>query len=116
MSKDKELAFDSEIGSKAIVEHHQIENDEYTSELREVLAAMGADLQRVGKVPQGLTYQGSFSVHVYASEGIKGTFAFAGVSNPGSCHFKLAEAAGKKLAQDINEHYRGSRQKLRSGF
>jgi len=115
MSTDKEKAFKTDIGQKAIVEHHTIENDGYTSQLREVLVDMGRDLQASGKVPKGMEYQGSFSVHVYASTVLR-TFAFAGINNPGTCHGQLAEAAGMKLNQDIREHYHGKRQVKRSGF
>jgi len=113
--ENKKKDFDSQLGSKAIVEHHQIENDQYTHQLREVLADMGDDLQKSGKVPKGMQYQGSFSVHVYASPILR-TFAFAGVNNPGTCHGQLAEAAGMKLNQDIREYFHGKRQKKRSGF
>ena len=59
---------------------------------------------------------GSFSVYVYVSEGLKGMFAFVGVTNAGRCFFKLAEAAGRKLMGDIQQMYRGKFQKKRSGF
>lgn len=108
--------FDTEIGSKARVEHHTIENRPEMAELREVLADIGRDLQRVGIAPRELEYMGSFSVHVYGAEGIKGTYAFAGLTNSHKCFFKLAEAAGKKLAGDIQMMYRGRMQKKRSGF
>lgn len=115
MSDDfKAKTFGSEIGSKAIVEHHNSPGDEHSEELRGVLSDIGRDLQRVGKVPKELTYKGSFSVHVY--QGGLNNFAFAGVHSPGECHHLMAEAAGKKLAQDIREHYLGRRAKLRSGF
>lgn len=110
----KAKAFQSDIGSKAIVEHHSSPGDAHSAELREVLADVGRDLQRVGKVPKELTYKGSFSVHVY--QGGLNNFAFAGVHNPAECHHLMAEAAGKKLNQDIREHFQGKRQKLRSGF
>lgn len=113
--ENKKKDFDSQLGSRAIVEHHTLENDNYTFQLREVLADMGADLQKAGKVPKGMEYQGSFSVHVYASPILR-TFAFAGINHPGTCHGQLAEAAGMKLNQDIREYYQGRRQKLRSGF
>lgn len=110
----KKLQFNTEIGAKAQVEHHTIENDQYTAELREVLADIGRDLQRTGKVPSVLTYCGSLSVHIYKG-GLK-NFAFAGVSNPGECHYLMADAALKKLRQDVEEYYHGRRKKLRSGF
>lgn len=115
MSDDfKKQAFDSELGAKAVVEHHSSPGDAHSAELREVLADIGRDLQRVKKVPPEMTYKGSFSVHVY--QGSLNNFAFAGVHNPGDCNHPMAEAAGKKLAQDIREHYVGKRQRLRSGF
>lgn len=112
---DKDQIFDTELGQKATVEHHQIANDQYTAELREVLVDMAKDLQRTGKAPKEYEYKGSFSVHVYASS-MDGNFAFAGVTNPGTCHYKLAEAAMMKLREDVEEHYSGRRRVKRSGF
>lgn len=111
-----ELAFDTSIGQKAIVEHETLEHIEGMTQLREVLGDIGKDLQRIGAAPESMKYMGSFSVHVYASDGLKGTFAFVQVSNPGQTFFKLAEAAGKKLMGDIQQMYRGKFQKHRSGF
>jgi hypothetical protein len=110
----EEQQFQTDIGSKALVEHHNTPPDEHSAQLREVLADIGRDLQATGKVPKELTYKGSFSVHVY--QGSLNNFAFAGVHNPDECPHPLADAAAKKLAQDIREHYFGRRQKLRSGF
>ncbi len=110
----QENTFDTQIGQKAVVEHHNTPPDARSAELRAVLADIGADLQATGKVPKELTYKGSFSVHVY--QGGLNNFAFAGVHNPGECHFLMAEAGAKKLMQDVVEHYKGRRQKLRSGF
>jgi len=107
--------FESELGAKAIVEHHTIANDERMDQLREVLADIAKDLQAVKKAPPEMQYMGSFSVHVYASEILR-MFAFVGVNNPTNCPYELADAALKKLRQDVNEHYKGRRQKLRSGF
>lgn len=115
---DKDKTFDSELGGsagKAVIEHHVIENDQYTAELREVLKDMALDLQATGKAPKEMEYCGSFSVHVYKSDILR-TFAFAGVTNPGSCHYKLAEAALMKLREDVEEYYSGQRRYKRSGF
>jgi hypothetical protein len=115
---ERDKLFDDQLGGsvgRAVIEHHEIPNDEYTKELRGVLADIGADLQRTKKVPEGMEYQGSFSVHVYASPVLR-TFAFAGVNNPQDCHYKLADAALKKLREDVEEYYSGTRRKLRSGF
>lgn len=110
-----DIQFDSDIGSKATVEHHSIETTPEMSALREVLSDIGKDLQRIRVAPQEFEYMGSFSVHVYASN-MKGNYAFVSVSEPGKCFFKLAEAAGQKLRGDIQNMFRGSMQKLRSGF
>lgn len=119
MSGDKrshaDIAFDSNLGSKATVEHHEIETTPEMDQLREVLRDIGKDLQRIEVAPKEYNYMGSFSVHVYESN-LRGNFAFASVSSPGECYFKLAEAAGKKLSGDIQKMFRGSHQKLRSGF
>lgn len=111
-----ELTFDTEIQSKAKVEHHIIESTPQMDQLRDVLADMGKDLQRIKVAPESMEYMGSFSVHVYASEGLKGTFAFVSVTNPHKTFFKLAEAAGKKLMGDIQQSFTGRFQKKRSGF
>lgn len=110
----QDQTFQTDVGQKAIVEHHAIENDEYTTALREVLSDMGRDLQLTGKVPKELEYVGSFSVHVY--QGSLRNFAFAGVMNPGGCHRMLADAALSKLREDVEEYYAGTRRKKRSGF
>ena|ERR1051325_7819382 len=111
-----ERQFDSSIGSEAKVEHHRVEDSQEIDQLREVLGDIGKDLQRIKVAPETMKYMGSFSVHVYASDGLKGTFAFVSVCNPEDTFFKLAEAAGKKLMGDIQNMYRGKFQKLRSGF
>jgi hypothetical protein len=85
-------------------------------QLREVLSDIGKDLQKIGVAPKGMEYMGSFSVHVYANEGLKGTYAFAALTNPHKCFFKLAEAAGKKLMGDIQMQFTGRFTKKRSGF
>jgi len=108
--------FDSDIGAKATVEHHAIENNPDVEALRAVLSDIGTDLQRIGAAPKGMKYMGSFSVHVYSAEGLKGNYAFASLCHTGDTFFKLAEAAGMKLSGDIQNMYRGSMQKLRSGF
>ena len=107
--------FATDIGQKAIVEHHSIKNDEYTAELRKVLVDMATDLQRTNKVNKEFSYLGSFSVHVYSAP-ITGTLAFAGINNPGSCHYNVAEAAVQKLKQDVVQYYTKRRQVKRSGF
>jgi hypothetical protein len=111
-----ELAFDSSLQTKARVEHHILENTPELTQLREVLADMGKDLQRVGAAPKEMEYMGSFSVHVYASQGLKGTFVFTALTNPHKCFFKLAEAAGRKLMGDIQQQFTGKFTKKRSGF
>lgn len=111
----REKQFASDLGQKALIEHHQIENDEQSEALREVLRDIGKDLQTTRKVPPELEYVASFSVHVY--KGGLSNFAFAGVNaNMEKCPHALADAAAKKLAQDIREYHNGRRQKLRSGF
>lgn len=109
--------FTQELGQKAIVEHHVLDEEEkrYAAELREVLAAMAADLQRVKIVNPGFDYLGSFSVHVFASE-IMRAFEFMSITNPHKATHPVADAALRKLTQDVNEHFTGKRQRLRSGF
>lgn len=116
MSKSNaDKTFDTQLGSKALVEHHAIESTPEMDALREVLSDIGKDLQRIEVAPKEYNYMGSFSVHVYESN-LRGQFAFVSVCAPGKTYFKLAEAAGKKLAGDIQNMFRGSFQKLRSGF
>ncbi len=120
MSDDKrshgDITFDTEVGSKATVSHHEIENTPEMDSLREVLADIGKDLQRIKVAPPAMEYVGSFSVHVYQANGLKGNYAFVSLCEPRQTFFKLAEAAGKKLAGDIQMMFRGKAQRLRSGF
>lgn len=111
-------AWDSSLGSKATVENFAPppEAKEYFNRLQEVLADMGKDIQRVVPASQGMTYMGSFSMHVYMAESLHGTFLFVPVSNPHKCFFKLAEAAGMKMKGDIEQMFTGRFQKKRSGF
>lgn len=112
--KDK---FMTELGQKAIVEHHQMNEQEkyYVAQLRGVLADSAKDLQKVGIANKGFDYLGSLSVHVYASEVMR-AFEFMAITNPFKMTHPVADAALRKLTQDVNEHYTGKRQKLRSGF
>jgi hypothetical protein len=117
MSKSpKDQAFDTDIGQKATVTHHVIENDPRMEQLREVLRDIALDMQETEKVPKGYKYMGSFSVHVYGAEALKGEYAFAGVNNYESCKFPLAEAACYKLREDIEHHFTGKRRTKRSGW
>lgn len=111
-----EQAFDNSMQQGAKVEHHSIESTPEIQQLRDVLADMGKDLQRIKVAPESMQYMGSFSVHCYASEGLKGTFAFVSVTNPHKTFYKLAEAAGRKLMGDIQQSFTGRFQKKRSGF
>lgn len=109
--------FIKDLGSKAVVEHHNLEGDEkdYTNQLREVLADVAADLQKGKIVSPGMDYLGSFSVHVYASELMR-SFAFVGLNNPHKTTHPVADAAMRKLNEDVTEHFTGKRKRLRSGF
>jgi hypothetical protein len=109
--------FKSEIGATAQVEHHKLEGEdkEYMMQLREVLVSIAQDMQDKKIVNNGFEYLGSWSVHVYASEVLR-AFEFVSLTNPHKATHPVAEAALAKLKQDINEHYSGKRQKLRSGF
>lgn len=110
-----DTTWDTELLSKATVEHHQIENTPYMLELKKVLEDVAKDLQRVKIANPNMEYMGSFSVHVFESP-LKGTFEFVPVTNSHKCYYKLAEAAIKKLGGDIQDMYRGQSQKHRSGF
>ena len=109
--------FKSEIGSKAIIEHHGIppEAADYFEKLREVLADIGRDLLEVGAAPKGFDYLGSFSVHVYGAE-VTEQLAFLSLTNPHKTTHPLADAAMHKLTEDVNAHFTGNRRKLRSGW
>ena len=107
--------FKTELGSKAVNEHHSIAHIPEVAQLREVLKDMGKDLQRVGAAPKEYAYRGSFSMHVYSSA-IAGQLAFVGISAPERMPFDLAEAAVDKMRGDIQMMYLGKMQKLRSGF
>jgi hypothetical protein len=119
MKPDKNKQFKSEIGSKAIVQHESLarseEQEKYLEGLREVLADSALDLQKIKLVPPSQEYLGSFSVHVYASEALR-QFSFVGITNPHKTNHPIAEAAMKKLTEDVNEYFTGRRRKSRSGF
>ena len=106
--------FIDELGSKARVERTQLESD-YLDQLREVIADVGRDLEKVGAVPKGMTYRGSLCVHVYTS-GILKTAAFATTSPKGSLTVDLADGALRELTGGTMESFGKRRQKLRSGF
>lgn len=106
--------FATELGQKARVERTSITNERMT-ELREVISAVGQDLEEIGAVPKGLTYVGSLSVHVYKSEILK-TAAFATVNHLSQMDFSLADGALRELTGSTLEQYGKRRQKLRSGF
>lgn len=108
--------FSTELGQKATVEHHALANDERMDQLRNVLRDIGRDFQETNKVPQALKYMGSLSVHVYASEALKGGFQFVGLNAYDSMPYALADAALQKLRGDVTQTYAKARQKKRSGF
>lgn len=108
--------FATELGQKAQVEHHAVANDERMDQLREVLRDVGRDFQTTAKVPKELTYMGSLSVHVFASEVMKGQFQFVGLNAYDKMPYLVADAALQKLRGDVTQVYVGNRQKKRSGF
>lgn len=115
--QNERQTFQTDIGQKAIVQHDVIEGAqaERHDQLREVLRDIARDIQSTDDGLKHLEYVGSFSVHVYKSA-MQGNFSFAGLNAPDDCGHALADAAGQKLRQDINEIYSGRRQKKRSGF
>lgn len=106
--------FIKDLGSKARVDRSQIDNSRM-DELRSVLSDIGVDLEKIGAVPKGMTYCGSFSIHVYKSEILR-TAAFATLTNKGTCDGALADAAMRELNGSVSESYGKARPKLRSGF
>lgn len=115
MNDNKRKAFETDIGQKAIVEHHSLGGSEVVAQLREVLVDSALDLQNKKVVHPELEYLGSLSVHVYASQALR-QFSFVGITNPHKMTHPVADAAVSKLKQDVREFFRGKRQKLRSGF
>ena len=111
MLKEK---FIQDLGSKARVDRTEIEN-ERLAELREVIGAVGTDLQKVGAVPEGMTYCGSLSVHIFKSI-VMNTAAFATVNNLQNLTPDLADGALRELTGTTMMVYGKARQKLRSGF
>ena len=109
--------FKSDIGSKAVIEHHDIapEKLEYMSQLRGVLQAIAEDMQKTGIADKGFEYLGSFSVHVFGAE-VTSQLEFVSLTNPHKTTHPLADAAMHKLTEDVNAHFTGTRRKLRSGW
>ncbi len=106
--------FTQELGQKARVERHSIDN-EYMDQLREVVADVGRDLLTIGAVPKGMNYCGSLCVHIYKSEALK-TAAFATTSPVGSLTYDLADGGLRELTGSTMLQFGKSRVKLRSGF
>lgn len=105
----------TEIGQKAHVERVSLESDEHLTELKEVLSDIALDLQKIGSAPKGMTYLGSFSVHVFVSEILR-TAAFVSLNKGEKVPFELADAAMRELNGSVVEYHGKRRQKLRSGF
>lgn len=103
--------FANEVGQKAIVKRTDIEN-ERMGDLREVLECIGADLQKIGAVPQGMDYLGSFSVHAYKATALN-EVAFATISahKPG-LSIDIADGALRELTNNTFVKF-GHKPKLR---
>lgn len=106
--------FIDEVGSRATVERSSLQS-EGMDELRGVLRDVGQNLSDVGAAPKGMTYLGSISVHIYASEVLR-TAAFASLTALEGVNFALADAALRELTGSVHESYGKARKKLRSGF
>lgn len=106
--------FTTELGSKAIVDRTSI-SSEHLDQLRNVIADVGRDLQKIGAVPKGMTYIGSLSVHVYTSAILKNA-AFATCSPTDNLPSDLADGALRELTGSTMLQYGKKRQTQRSGF
>ena len=106
--------FTSELGQKAKVERSAI-NSEHMENLREVVRDIGRNLLEIGAAPQGMTYCGSLTVHIYKSETLK-MAAFVSLSAHDKLTFDLADAGLRELTGTTLESYGRSRRKLRSKF
>lgn len=108
---NKHLEFNTQIGTKAIVERHSI-GGELTEKTTRELQAIGAAL----KPEKGLDYLGSIAVHIYKSEALE-LLAFAEQTAAlGGTPEVVAIRAIETLAGRTQEYYGRKAQERRSGF
>lgn len=107
--------FESELGSKAIVERSEIAQDERTVQLGEVLQDIGKDFGATEPALKGMTYLGSIAAHVYVSE-VTGIFANVKQIKAGECPPELLMRLGEDLAKSCIEGAGKKAPKLRSGW
>lgn len=126
MSKDKEIVeeltraaqvkkFESELGSKAIVERSEIAPDERTSQLGEVLCDIGRDFGQTEASLKGMKYLGSIAAHVYVSE-VTGMFANVKQIKAAECPPELLMRLGEDLAKSCITGAGKKAPRLRSGW
>lgn len=126
MSREKEVMdeltraaqvkkFESELGSKAVVERSVIEPDERTVQLGEVLCDIGRDFGQTEASLKGMKYLGSIAAHVYVGE-VTGTFANIKQIKANECPPELLMRLGEDLAKACIESSGRKAPKLRSGW
>jgi hypothetical protein len=126
MSKEKEILedltraaqvrkFESEMGSKAVVERSEIAQDERTVQLGEVLQDIGKDFGQTEPSLKGMTYLGSIAAHVYVSQ-VTGIFANVKQIKAADCPPELLMRLGEDLAKSCITSAGKKAPKLRSGW
>lgn len=107
--------FESELGSKAVVERTPLEQDERTEQLGEVLRDIGRDFAETVPAIKGMKYLGSIAAHVYVGEAL-GTFANIKQIRADECPPELLMRLGEDLAKACMESAGRKAPKLRSGW
>lgn len=107
--------FNSELGSKAVVERSVIEPDQRTIQLGEVLCDIGRDFGQTEPAIKGMKYLGSIAAHVYVGEAT-GTFANIKQIRAEECPDELLMRLGEDLAKACITAAGKKAPKLRSGW
>jgi hypothetical protein len=107
--------FMQELGSKAVVERHTLQQDDHTRQLGEVLCDIGRDYNEIEPSIKGMKYLGSIAAHVYVGEGT-GTFANIKQIRADNCPAELLMRLGEDLAKATVEYAGKKPGKLRSGW
>lgn len=109
--------FLDEVGHKARIEREVVEMGQLHSDLREVLEAIGKDIQNLSQnIPKGMEYCGSMAVHIYKAP-ITGMVAYYNQLSLTNCPEALAGPAISDLRNAAIESYHpGRAQRKRSGF
>ncbi len=106
-------AYATEMGQKAVVERHELQND-LTDEFKGLLQELGQGIQQTQTATRELKYLGSAAVHVYVAE-VTGTQFFLTQNALGACSELIASEAMKEMKASLMNYFGQRRQLRRSG-